>query len=196
MSTYNIAHGLQRVELKRLAELMALPTTKRGAKRTTPVPATQLRISIVERALGRDIGRVGKHANNAAEVDAWLADSVVGCYLGKLGILHKQAQSALCDANNAKAELKELYAKRAEAKRRGSSGPQILKQIVAMQQEVRRLYAIAAGYLDAIDADNALRAAGVDLTDIHEQDRKAAIARRQAEQDRRRAAQAEFFSTK
>jgi len=172
MTTYNFSYGSQRITVARLAEKIGLPTTRQGSKRRVPIGIQELRIAIVERCLGRDLGTVGKHCTSTLEVDQWLASSVVANYAGELGWTHQQAQRAIREAFEARWVRVQAWQELDRAKTRAKRS-RMLSVIEEANREERQWLDVARVLMDLIEIERDMRADGYDLEEAEEATRAA-----------------------
>lgn len=167
MSTYDFSYGAQRITVARLAEKIGLPTTRQGSKRRIAIGIQDLRIAIVNRCLGPDLGTVGGHCKNALQIDQWLASCVVANYLGELGWTQKEAQRAMREAFEARwvrvQAFQELAVAKTKAKRR-----RLLDAIEEANRDERHWLDIARALMDLIEIERDMRADGYDLEEAEE----------------------------
>lgn len=172
MSTYDISYGSQRITVARLAEKIGLPTTRQGSKRRVPIGIQDLRIAIVNRCLGPDLGTVGGHCKTALQIDNWLADCVVANYLGALGWTQQQAQRAMREAFECRWTRVQAWQELDRAKSRAKRS-RMLDVIEQANHEERHWLDIARALMDLIEIERDMRADGYDLEEAEEATRAA-----------------------
>lgn len=172
MSTYDFSYGSQRITVARLAERIGLPTTRQGSKRRVPTGIQDLRIAIVNRCLGPDLGTVGKHCKTALQIDQWLASAVVANHLGELGWTNQQAQRAMREVFEARwtrvQAFQELAVAKTKAKRR-----RLLDVIEQANRDERQWLDLARVLMDLIELERDMKADGYDLEEAEEATRAA-----------------------
>lgn len=172
MSTYDFSYGAQRITVARLAEKIGLPTTRPGSKRRVAIGIQDLRIAIVNRCLGPDLGTVGGHCKNALQIDQWLASAVVANYLGELGWTQQQAQRAMREAFEARWVRVQAWQELDRAKTRAKRS-RMLSVIEEANREERQWLDVARVLMDLIEIERDMRADGYDLEEAEEATRAA-----------------------